>query len=93
MSSLKTIIILLPIVLCGCMSSSFFRSPDKHYYINPNKDLNEIGRVALLELTNNSGFPQISASTTKALYNELQKKQIFSLKVILQDDPAWQDLP
>lgn len=92
MSSFKTIIILLPILLCGCISSSIFQSPDDHYYINPNKDLDKVGRLALVELANNSSFPQISTNTTEALYNALQKKQIFSLKVVLQDDPAWQGL-
>ena len=92
MSSLKTIIILLPILLCGCINSSIFQPPDDYYYINPNKDLNEVGKVALLELANNSSFPQISISTTEALYNAVQKKQVFSLKVALQDDPAWKGL-
>lgn len=93
MSNLKTIITLLPLLLCGCISSNIFKSPDnRHYYVNPNKDLSKIGKVALLELANDSSFPQISTTATNALYNMLQKKQLFSLAVTLQNDPAWHSL-
>lgn len=92
MSSFKTIIILLPMLLCGCMKLSILQPPDNHYYINRNKDLTKVGRVALLELANNSSFPLISTSTTETLYNALQKKQVFSLKVVLQNDTAWHNL-
>ncbi len=62
------------------------------YYLNPHKDLATLGRVALVELDNNSGYPTVSADLTEALFVALQKKQIFGLSVVHQDDPAWRGL-
>jgi hypothetical protein len=62
------------------------------YYLSPRKDLRELGRVALVEVDNLSDHPGISRDATKALFLELQKKQIFGLVCIDRDDPAWQTL-
>jgi hypothetical protein len=62
------------------------------YYINPYKDLNTLGRVALVELDDDSGYPTISADVTKALFVALQKKQIFGVTVVPHDDPEWRGL-
>jgi hypothetical protein len=51
-----------------------------------------IGRVALVELYNDSSYPQISADITEALYQALQKRQIFGLSVVRQTDPVWRSL-
>ena len=61
-------------------------------YINPNKDISNIGRVAIVELANDSGYPQISTDLTDALYQSLQKEQLFSLNIIRQNNPAWHSL-
>ncbi len=63
-----------------------------HYYLNPNKDLCDIGRVALVELDNDSSYPQISADITEALFRALQKRQVFGLTTVRQSDSAWRSL-
>lgn len=92
MGSLKTVLLLLPILLLGCRAPSFFPSYSDYYYLNPNKDLSTIGRVVLVELANDSAFPQISADVTEALFQAVQKKQVFGLIVVRQHDPAFRSL-
>jgi hypothetical protein len=59
------------------------------YYLNLHKEPRALGRVALVELDNMSTYPEISRDATEALFLELQKKQLFSLARVSQDDPAW----
>ena len=91
MNSLKTVFLLLPVLLSGCGLYTTY-NPDDYYYLNPNKDLTAIGRVVLVELDNDSAFPQISADVTEALYHALQKKQLFGLTVVHKSDSAWKKL-
>lgn len=76
---------------CSCESSSKGTMADS-YYLNANKDLRELGRVTLVELDNTSNSPDISRDVTKALFLELQKKQVFSVATVGRKDPAWQAL-
>lgn len=92
MNSLKTVFLLLPVLLSGCGFNAAYEPEANYYYLNPNKDLSVIGRTALVELTNNSAFPQIGVNITEALFHALQKKQIFGLTVIRQSDPTWRSL-
>ena len=85
-------ILLLSVLLSGCGIYEFSAPPTDYYYLNPNKDLSSVGRTVLLELYNNSSYSQISADTTEALFQSLQKKQIFSLTVVHKNNPAWQSL-
>jgi hypothetical protein len=62
------------------------------YYLNTEKDLRSVGRVVLIELTNESRYPQISTDVTEALYLAAQKKQLFGLTVVTQDDTEWRGL-
>lgn len=78
--------------ICGCRSNSNNGGMANSFFLDPNKDLQTLGRVALVELENASGYPQISAEMTEALYLEAQKKQLFGLAVVRQDDPAWHNL-
>jgi len=43
-------------------------------------------------LKNNSSYPEISSDVTKALFQTLQKKQVFGLAVLQQNDPRWRSL-
>ncbi|MHC4570555.1 MAG: hypothetical protein ACYS0C_00565 [Planctomycetota bacterium] len=86
-----TLLLLLPVLLSGCWPYSSMPEPN-YYYLNPDKDLSAVGRVALVELDNDSSFPQISGDVTEALYQALQKKQIFGLTLVRQNDPAWRSL-
>ncbi len=92
MNRVKTVFLLLPVLLSGCGFYAAYEPAANYYYLNPNKDLSTIGRTALVELANDSAFPQISADVTEALFQALQKKQVFGLTVIRQNDPAWRKL-
>jgi hypothetical protein len=63
-----------------------------YYYNNPAKDWATVGRVVLVELDNDSTYPNISVDVTEALFKELQKKQLFGVKVARQTDPEWRSL-
>ncbi len=87
-----TIITSALIGICGC---SIYRAPTPigdYYYLNPDADMSTVGKVVLIQLRNNSVYPQISTDVTRALYEEIQKKQFFSLRVIPEDDPDWRSL-
>jgi hypothetical protein len=64
----------------------------EYYYLNPDKDVSTVGRTALVELNNNSGYPQIPADVTEALFQALQKRQRFGLALVRQNNPAWRSL-
>lgn len=88
-----TILILMYIVLLsGCVRYMTPEAAPHHFYLNPEKDLHKIGRVALIELTNNSTVHQISTNVTEALFQEIQKRQIFGLTKVMQDNPSWRGL-
>lgn len=86
------LLLLLPLLLAGCLFDGVSKTAMNSYYINPHKQLNAIGKVAVLELNNNSSFPQVSVDVTDALFMALQKKQIFSLMIVRRNDPAWRNL-
>ena len=83
---------MLPVLLSGCSIYSASAPTAEYYYLNPDKDLSAIGRVAIVELDNDSSYPKISADVTEKLYQSLQKKQIFGLTVVRQKAPAWRSL-
>lgn len=51
-----------------------------------------VGRVAVVELNNDSSRPRVSSDITEELFKALQKKQIFGLSIVRQDDPSWRSL-
>ena len=85
-------LVLLAVLFSGCNSNSTFVPASDYYYLNLNKKLTDIGRVAIIELDNNSSYPQVSNDVTAALFQALQKKQVFGLKVVHQNDPSWRSL-
>jgi len=86
------IFLLLAILLSGCRTHSASVPVSDYYYLNPNNKLSTIGRVAIVELDNDSSYPEISADITQALYQALQKRQVFGLTVVRQHDPSWRSL-
>jgi hypothetical protein len=82
----------LTFILTGCGIEKICEPAPTCYYVNPHKNLNAVGRVALIELTNDSSYPHISADVTEALFEAIQKKQKFGLTVIRQNDPLWRSL-
>ena len=91
---LMVIILFYTVVLFpGCVT--YYRdsfSAADYYYLNPHRSLATIGRVAIIELNNDSSYPKISNDVTEKLYQALQKKQIFGLTVIRQNDAIWRSL-
>jgi len=83
---------LLLILVSGCHSPIISVPKPGCYYLNPDKDLCAVGRVAVVELGNDSSYPQISVDVTKAVFVALQKSQVFGLTVVHQDDPVWRSL-
>ncbi len=87
------ILLLLAVLLSGCSSQSSPSAPAaNHYYRNPDKKFMSIGRAAIVELHNDSSYPRISTDITESLYQALQKRQVFGLTLIRQDDPSWKSL-
>lgn len=80
------------LTFCSCSLQRAPTPPGNYFYINPNMDLTEIGKVILVQLDNKSDYHQISTDVTRSLFEELQKKQVFSLRVIPDTDPAWRAL-
>jgi len=86
------LLMLLPVFFLGCVNYITPPPAAEYYYINPDKDLTDVGRVAIVELANVSSYPQINADVTKAVFQALQKRQVFGLTVVEQDDPLWRSL-
>ncbi|MBN1796290.1 MAG: hypothetical protein JW804_06425 [Sedimentisphaerales bacterium] len=87
-----TLISVLMLVMTGCVVSRAPVPIADYYYLNPDASLASIGKVALVPLKNMSVYPQIAPDVTKALFEEIQKRQRFSLKVVPPDDTAWKSL-
>ena len=88
-----TILLLSAFLLSGCITYYSGSAPAAdYYYINPNKSLSTIGRVAIIELDNNSSYPAVSNDVTEKLYQALQKRQVFGLTVVHQSDSLWRSL-
>ena len=63
-----------------------------HYYINPEVRFSTIGKVAVLELENQSTRSEQSELMTQNLADSMGKKHIFSVQCIYRSDPVWQSL-
>ena len=83
---------LLAVLLAGCRAHQSPAPSAAYYYLNPSKTLTGVGRVAIVEMENNSSYPQVSADVTSALFQALQKKQVFGLTIVHRDEPSWRSL-
>ncbi len=83
---------LLALLICGCQSHKASKPATDYYYLNPTKRLTNIGRVAIVELENDSSYPEISTDLTGSLFQALQKRQVFGLTIVHRDDPSWRSL-
>ena len=92
MRKIRSLLLFQLILYAGCTR---YIAPEPHphsYYLNSAKDIKQIGRVALVELKNDSAVYRISSSMTESLFQELEKKQIFGLTKVRQDNPVWRSL-
>lgn len=85
-------LVLMAVLLLGCNSRKTPAPVTDYYYLNPYKKLTTLGRVAIVELENDSSYPQISADITGSLFRSLQKRQVFGLTIVRRDDPSWRSL-
>jgi len=85
-------LLLSALLLSGCNGHRASTAPGDYSYLNPHTNLTSIGRVAIIELDNNSSYPQVSTDITDALYQALQKKQVFGLSIVRQHDSLWRSL-
>ena len=80
------------VLMSGCRTPSASEPVSDYCYLNPNKKLTDVGRVAVIELDNDSSYPRISTDITGSIYQALLKRQIFGLNVVRQNDPSWRSL-
>ena len=64
----------------------------QHYSPEASKCLSTIGTICLVELHNNTAYPQVSSDVTNSLYQTLQKKHLSGLFLLRHNDPAWRNL-
>ena len=83
---------LLAFLISGCQSHEASKPAADYYYLNPNKRLTAIGRVAIVELENDSSYPEVSTDITGSLFRALQKRQVFGLTIVRRDAPSWRSL-
>jgi hypothetical protein len=86
MKKAKFLILLSMVFVSGCIGSKRHNPETAYYYLNPHKDLKDLGRVALLELANESAYPKISSDVTDGLYGAIQKRQVYGIMVVRQND-------
>ena len=92
-NSLKLLSLLLAVFLAGCSSAQKGSpSSQSNYYLNPQKPISAIGRVTLIELNNLSQRPEVSADMTQALFEAIQKRNVFGLTIVYRSDPACKGL-
>lgn len=92
LSDRARLLLLVSVFLSGCQLQTAGVPKLHGFYLNPDRYLSAVGRVALVELSNDSSYPQISADVTEALFLALQKKQVFGLTIVSQQDPSWRSL-
>ena len=78
--------------LAGCRIIQPVEVQSGHYYINQEIQFSTIGKVAVLELENQSTRSEQSELMTQSLADSMGKKHIFSVKCIYRSDPVWQSL-
>jgi len=88
---LTVVLTCLP-TLSGCATHKGSSPSADSYYLNPQKNLSATGRVTIIELDNNSMYPQISEEITEALFQAIQKKQLFGITILRHNNPQYKEL-
>jgi hypothetical protein len=66
---------------------------DIGHHIGSPQSLLRLNRVALVELEVDDDYAQIGRDMTEALFQAVQQKRLFHLRVVDKDDPLYKDLP
>ena len=85
-------ILFYSLITTGCKSHVKEVDSAQYYYQNPNQNLSKIGRIAIVELQNDSSYTDTSNDITDNLFQALQKRQVFGLTIVRQRDPLWKSL-
>jgi hypothetical protein len=80
------------VLLSGCTVHRPVIPEVGHYYLNPDSDMAGIGKVVMLELKNETSYPDLSEEITAVLASSLTKKHVFSMKVLDRGGAEWQEL-
>jgi hypothetical protein len=88
----SAVLLAAAVLTAGCASNSRTEPSENYRYRNPDKNLAEIGRVAFVELNNKTTYPEIPADISEELFESMQKKQIFGLNLVRQNDTSWRSL-
>lgn len=88
----RFVLLVLAVLQSGCRTNQPPAPSAAYYYLNPDKTMTAVGRVAIVEMENNSSYPQVSADVTTDLFQALQKRQVFGLTIVRRDDPSWKSL-
>ncbi len=81
----------LAIISAGCSWHRTSAGLGQSHYPNMATNMT-IRTVCLVELHNNTAYPQISGDVTDSLYQALQKKQLFDLSPLGQGNTLWRNL-
>jgi len=94
MNKSKSILSVLLMFLSGCAiyhgRNEAFMSG--HCYLNPQKPVSAIRKVALVEMENHTSNPQVSADFTDTFSRALTKRHLFGLEVIYRRDAVYNSL-
>jgi TolB-like protein len=64
--------------------------PQVQFYIDKTHDFSAIGKIAVLELEDESvSSPELAKTLTQNLADTLGKKQLFSIRTVYRSDPEW----
>jgi hypothetical protein len=78
------------VLLGGCTMLKPAPQTPVQFYIDKSQDFASIGKIAILELDDESvSSPDIGKTLTQALADTLGKKQLFSVRLIYRTDPEW----
>jgi hypothetical protein len=77
-------------LLGGCYSARPVPPTPVQYYIDKTQDFAAVGKIAVLELEDQSvSSPDIARTLTQTLADTLGKKQLFSIRTVYRSDPEW----
>jgi len=91
-SKLRFLLALCLALLSACRIRPQPPAAINYFYLNPDKDLTTVGRAVVVGLENESEYPQIADQVTKALFESVQKQQLFGLTLVSQNHPQWRSL-
>lgn len=88
----RGLLLMLTVALSGCTIIQPVEVQSGHFYLDPSINFGSIGKVAILELDNQSTRPEQTELLTQSIADALGKKHLFSVQCIYKLDSDWQSL-